>query len=327
MDLINLARKGRKYLLLICTLLITTPMLAQTNRYKKEIFTQVRTETGITYAKNTNVYKQLQDLQADVYYPANDADTKRPMVILMHGGGFLHGSRKDDYVVAVCRQFAQRGYVTASISYRLGVENRYDPISYGEAVYRSVQDAKAAVRYFRANAAKYGIDAEKIIIGGGSAGAIAALHAAYWQQNQVPAYLNTKKLGTLKDAGGNAGISDKVMGVVNCWGAVTDTTYFTKANVPIVSIHGENDEVVPYKWIGLGDFNLYGSYYIHEHAKKNGIKSVLKAFPNTGHGLSRNDTAKWNTTVDTIGEFLYELVSEKDKNHSPNGNATTKLLN
>ncbi|RYD78703.1 MAG: alpha/beta hydrolase [Sphingobacteriales bacterium] len=299
-------------MIFICTLLITTTMQAQTNRYKKEIFSQVKTDFGVTYAQNKNIYNKLQDLQADIYYPANDNETKRPMVILMHGGGFMYGSRKDDYVVQVCRQFAQRGYVTASISYRLGVENMYNPVSYGEAVYRAVQDAKAAVRYFRANATKYGIDAEQIIIGGGSAGAIAALHAAYWQQNQVPNYLNTSKLGKLNDAGGNAGVSDKVMGVVNCWGAMIDTTYLTKGNVPIVSIHGENDNVVPYKWIGLGDFNLYGSYYIHEQAQRNGIKSVLKVFPNTGHGLSRNDTAKWNATVTTIGDFLYELVSEKD---------------
>ena len=194
MNIRFLAEAIRKCFAAICTLLITTTMSAQQLRYKTEIFTQVKANTGITYAQNKNIYNKVQDLQADIYSPANDTEAKRPIVILLHGGGFMHGSRKDDYIVKVCKQFAQRGYVTASISYRLGVENMYNPISYGEAVYRSVQDAKAAVRYFRANAEKYGIDAEKIFIGGGSAGAIAALHTAYWQQNEVPAYLSAAKL-------------------------------------------------------------------------------------------------------------------------------------
>ncbi|MGZ5303178.1 MAG: alpha/beta hydrolase fold domain-containing protein [Bacteroidia bacterium] len=305
------------YAFLACILLtITNNLMAQNTRYKNEIFTQVKTDSNITYAQNINLYNKLQPLQADVYSPVNDTNKKRPLIIFMHGGAFYMGSRKDDYVVQVCRQFAQRGYVTASISYRLGIENMYSPMAFGEAIYRATQDAKAAVRYFRANAEKYGIDADKIIIGGGSAGAITALHAAYWQQHQVPSYINTEKLGQLNDAGGNAGIADNVLGVVNCWGAVIDTSYLKKSNIPVVSIHGESDSIVPYKTAGFGGFNLYGSYYIHEQAQKNGIKSVLKAFPNTGHGLQRSDTVKWNTTVATISDFLYELVADTQKDNN-----------
>lgn len=305
--------KGSLYVTMVCILLtFSNTAMAQSTRYKNEIFTQVKTDSNITYGQNVNLYNKLQTLQADVFSPVNDTNTKRPMIIFMHGGAFYMGSRKDDYVVQVCKQFAQRGYVTASISYRLGIENMYSPLAFGEAIYRATQDVKAAVRYFRANAEKYGIDADKIIIGGGSAGAITALHAAYWQQSKVPTYINTDKLGKLADVGGNEGVSDEVMGVVNCWGALIDTSYLQKSNIPVVNIHGENDSVVPYKTAGFAGFNLYGSYYIHEHALKNGTKSVLKAFPNTGHGLQRSDTVKWNTTVNTISDFLYELVADTE---------------
>lgn len=281
-------------------------------RYKDKVFTGVRKNRSVKYAQNTNLYGKMQDLYLDVYEPEGDVNTSRPLIIFMHGGAFMHGTRTDSYMVEFCQDFAKRGYVTVSMSYRLGVKDYFSPVAYGEAIYRATQDAKAAVRFFRANASTYKIDTSRIFIGGGSAGAIAAIQAAYWKQELVPSYLDVKKLGKLEDAGGNAGYSSQVNGVINCWGAIIDTTWITSKSAPIVNIHGVNDEIVPYKSATMGQFSLYGSYYIHQKAEKEGIKSRLQPFANTGHGLGWADKEKWNTTINVINDFLYTLMKQED---------------
>jgi acetyl esterase/lipase len=281
----------------------------QKDRYKKEIFPAVKMDS-VPYARHISFTGHKEDLYADIYSPKADSETNRPALIFLHGGAFTSGSRKSQYMVDICRSFAKRGYVTVSLSYRLGVADYFNPVSYGEAVYRGVQDARAAVRYFRANAEKYGIDGNKIFIGGGSAGAIVALHTAYWQQNDVPKYLDAGKLGPLDITDAYGAYSSAVAGVINCWGAVIDTGYIRKGAAPLVSIHGEKDEIVPYRSASLGQFSLSGSYYIHERAKHEGVYSVLKPLPDTGHGLSKYDKPKWDATVNTISDFLYQIITE-----------------
>jgi acetyl esterase/lipase len=286
------------------------PVNKSPERYKDTVFKSVKLDTAIEYSQAGGVYGREVKLKMDVYLPDHDSEKMRPAIIFLHGGAFMYGRRTDDYAVEFCRQFAQRGYVTVSADYRTGIADRYNPMAYGDAVYRAVQDARAAVRYIRANAGKFGIDPEKIYIGGGSAGAIAALQAAYWDQKSVPPYMDTRKLGNLDETGDYREYSSHVSGVINCWGAVIDTSCLRNAAIPVVNIHGVDDPVVPYKNIRMGQFSLYGSYCIYEKAKELKIPTVLKAFPDTGHGLKRSDTAKWNATLETISDFMYMLVNK-----------------
>jgi acetyl esterase/lipase len=105
---------------------------------------------GVT-AREDLVYAEPdgQRLALDLYAPA--AGAPHPAVIVVHGGGWEHGDR------AMERPFAKRlaaaGYVTAPVSYRLGPAGRFPNALY---------DLKAAVRFLRAHAAEYGIDAERI---------------------------------------------------------------------------------------------------------------------------------------------------------------------
>jgi poly(3-hydroxybutyrate) depolymerase len=280
-------------------------------RYASEVFNEVKTDS-VKYGRNVNFRGQQQDLTADIYQPSGDTVNNRPVVIFMHGGAFSSGSRHDRYVTDFAKAFARRGYVVMALSYRLGVKNQFSPIDYGEAIYRAVQDAKTAIRFIRAEANRYGIDTSNIYIGGGSAGAIAALHTAYWRQDEVPAYIDTKKLGPLENTGGYEHHSSTVSGVINCWGALIDTAYIKKGDAPVVNVHGVNDPIVPYKTTGMGIFNLFGSYYINEKATSVGIHSDLLAFANTGHGLRWDDSAKWNSTLETISNFLYKMVKEHE---------------
>ena len=94
----------------------------------------------------------------------------RPLMIFIHGGGFQNNNKVGGFGKRICNSLAKRGYVTSSIDYRLGIEKPKNDTMYYEAMYRAVQDAKAAVRFFRKNADKYGIDTAQIFVMGSSAG-------------------------------------------------------------------------------------------------------------------------------------------------------------
>ena len=95
----------------------------------------------------------------DIIRPRDAGNGPRPTVLLIHGGGFRAGAKESYIPLAV--KLAEHGYVAATANYRLSPRNQFPA---------AVQDSKAAVRFLRANAAKYGIDAAHIGALGGSAG-------------------------------------------------------------------------------------------------------------------------------------------------------------
>lgn len=313
--ILNSLPRSRFFKLLIFLLTIFDPARifaeGEPGRYLDSIFPVINVTNNITYAQNKDLNGQTVELKFDIYQPATDTQARRPLIIYMHGGSFQSGARTDAEAVEFCRYFAKLGYVTVSPSYRLGISNPLDPVAYAEAIYRAVQDARSVVRYLKSNASQYRLDTSRVYIGGGSAGSIAAIHAAYLQPQLVPSFINQDSLGGL-DAGGNTGFSSKVHGVVNAFGAIMDTTWITAAGAPIVSIHGEKDQVVPFKFVGFGQFSLFGSYYIHQRALNVGIRSVLQSFPDTEHGFLPEDTGKVDTSIRVIRDFLYVLTTGKD---------------
>ncbi len=115
------------------------------------------------------VYAQAGDrrLLADIFVP-NDKPGPHPAVVVVHGGGWLNGYKSK--FRALAQSLAARGYVTAAIEYRLGYEAKFPA---------GIQDCNASVRFLRANAQKYNLDADRIGVVGGSAGAhLAGLMAA-----------------------------------------------------------------------------------------------------------------------------------------------------
>ncbi|MCC6144778.1 MAG: alpha/beta hydrolase [Candidatus Hydrogenedentes bacterium] len=122
----------------------------------------------------------LRDLLYDRMTPTDAPETGKPAVVLVHGGGFDGGNRKDEELVAFADSLATRGYVCFLIEYRLSPEMPpapapYDDVAIERAAHAAAVDAKAAMRFVRANAEEFGIDPDHIAIFGESAGAIAAL--------------------------------------------------------------------------------------------------------------------------------------------------------
>lgn len=116
----------------------------------------VITENDVTYGKGGD-----EELKLDVYRPQSQSSSLRPAVIIVHGGAWRAGDKSEGKDLG--NALAKMGVVAFSINYRLATENgNHWPVQ--------LDDTQRAVRWIRANAAKYGIDPERLGALGGSAG-------------------------------------------------------------------------------------------------------------------------------------------------------------
>ncbi|MGB0424946.1 MAG: alpha/beta hydrolase, partial [Flavobacteriales bacterium] len=188
----------RIFLLSVTSLLFTFAMSAQceNGRYLNLVFDEVSETENISYGANTQWDGTAADLLLDVYQPVGDTETARPLVIFAHGGSFVGGSKDGEDVIYLAEDFAKMGFVTASINYRLGTPTTTElEIPMKQAVIRGYHDMKAAIRWFRKNAAEdgntYAIDPDKIFIAGVSAGGFITTHVAYMDEiEEIPAEID-----------------------------------------------------------------------------------------------------------------------------------------
>jgi hypothetical protein len=146
-------------------------------------------------------------LDMDLYYPKQAPDaTRRPLLLLIHGGAFYNGDKQDLGYPEMGYHFAQRGYVVASINYRLGFKPKASDVD--RAGYRALQDAHAAVCYLIDNADEFNIDTKHIFAAGTSAGAITALNLAFMREENRPE-------STKDDGGWGESATEGVLDAIN----------------------------------------------------------------------------------------------------------------
>lgn len=281
------------FLILTCLLIFILPLNAQqsgcdADRYFNTVFEEVTVTPAIKYGENTTLSGISLDLLMDIYEPTGDQLEERPLIILAHGGGFTGGNRADmDFI---CEDFAERGFVVASISYRLIDVPITDPSILPTGVVMAVSDMKAAVRYFREDAVTdnlYRIDPDYIFAGGGSAGAVMANNLAYLDSldNIDPSFM-----ALLNSQGGFAGNSStntqysyEVQGVLNYAGSVFSNDWIDANDPPLYSFHNEFDDIVT---CGYSAFSAFGSCDMHAMAEAVGIKNQFHFYSESdGHVL------------------------------------------
>ena len=311
------------------------------------VYGLVSDDATIVYFYTTEKESTKKDLKMDLYKPKGDKEKSRPAVIVAHGGAMVAGS-KDDYAqhtVNYCDSLAARGFVTASIEYRLGVtltEEDYqlhiDSVDFARSVYRGVQDIRAAVRYMRANASKLGIDPNRIYLLGNSAGAILSLENIYaTKDSDFPDYINKKPLLGGLDEYGEKASSSTANGVAALWGAVHNPKLVENSDVPVLLIHGKADETVYFKkgrplsdvaatlenvipstmgakaasyTLDLHAPTLFGSYVIDSVLTKRGVSHETYFVDGVGHEFY--DEAKYEKPVRTkVFDFIYGLTQKK----------------
>ncbi|WP_232285867.1 alpha/beta hydrolase [Aquimarina agarilytica] len=258
-------------------------------RYYNEVFEDISIKT-YTYGENITQGGKKMELKLDLYQPKGDTLAKRPLFIFAHGGGFTKGARDVIKPSGFLQTLTKSGYVVASISYRLlDVPSNMQSTSIG--ILNAVEDMRAAIRYFRKDAAttnEFKIDTDQIFIGGYSAGAITALHTAYLNTiDKVTTYVPflapyvTTHNG-IEGSSGNPGYASTVKGVINVSGAIVNSELLDTNTSILYSLHGEADKLVPIDGKGNG---LEGSKFIHAKAEKLGLTHRLNAIPNKGHDI------------------------------------------
>jgi acetyl esterase/lipase len=214
------------------------------------------------------------DLLLDVYRPADaNLPPLRPGLVLIHGGGFTGGSKTNTTMVSLGNAFAQRGYVSVSIDYRLVgddpptedlARDPTDPVSVAAAAARV--DATRAVEWMRANAAAYGIDPNRIAIGGYSAGAITSMGVAF----QDPGVDGADVQVVLSLSGGLYG----------------QESIIDADDPPLIMIHGRADATVPFSLAEAISAQALAVGLTHEFYPLDGV----------GHGTP----AQLETVVDDV---------------------------
>jgi len=280
-------------------------------------FSSVDVASAVTFGNNTALSGNAADLKMDVYTPVGDTETDRPVVIMAFGGSFIGGSRGD--VAFMCNILAKMGYVAIAPDYRVGLFLPNE-ITTTLAVLRGAHDINACVRFLKKSAAEdgnpYGIDCERIIVGGISAGAIAAIHSAYLDKlSEVPAYMvgDTAGLGGVAGNSGTPEYGSESLGVLSFSGAIGDTSWIEAGDAAIVSIHEELDNVVPYltQEVSVSGFPTgliaSGSRHIHLRADNVVLPNALKSYPGVANHvgyLSPIDQTALDFAMDFIGDLV-----------------------
>lgn len=258
----------------------------------------------------------------DLYLPADAAPgQKRPALVWIHGGGWTGGTKTENRAKNICRTVAEAGYVAISIDYRLGAG----------ACPTNLFDCKNAVRFLRANAARYGVDPDRIAVAGGSAGGHLALMVA----------LTTGKPG-LEPTGAATpypGVSSAVRCVANFYGitniltrretdkqgnplearrtlagaisvhrAASETdpiltlaspvTHVARNSPPMLTLHGRADATVDY----------LQAEELHRVAREHGASHELLLLDGVGHTFDLQTWAKKPLPQDLRPVFLAFLA-------------------
>lgn len=295
-------------------------------RYRDIMFDDT-TISNIQYGQNVTMSNGNSNLKLDVWMPKNDTVTNRPLIILAHGGNFLGGSKTGTDVLQFCNDFADMGYVVASIDYRVGMTNfpfpGPDSTDATEAVIRAVQDAKAAVRFFKEDYSvagnTYGIDTNNIFFMGVSAGGFMALQVAYLdEENEFPSWADSTNQyglhGGIEGLSGHQGYSSNVRAVINIAGALGDTAYINAGDEPCLLFHGDQDGTVPYgsdMIVLLGSYPLLevdGSASIDARFTELGITHCFETYEGQDHVPHVGNALYYDTTLTITRNFLVHLI-------------------
>src|SRR5262245_24976974 len=264
----------------------------------------ISVERDIVYGKADGV-----ELQLNLALP-KEGKGPFPAVVCIHGGGWYQGQRRDmDFMTEV---LARRGYVAATVSYRLVPTARFPA---------QIEDCKAAVRWLRANAVKYHLNPDRIgAIGPSAGGHLACLLGV------------TDKKDGLEGSGGNPDQSSRVQAVVSFFGRTNFTkktwnndlegkifvpligasfddkpelykrispiAYVSRSSPPFLLVHGADDKLVPPR----------DSTDMAEKLQAAGVSATAVIVEGVGHGWWDGD--KQTKSIDRAVVFFDEHLKK-----------------
>jgi acetyl esterase/lipase len=210
-------------------------------------------------------------LGADLYLPGG-SHGNGPAVVLVHGGGFVGGSRGD--VASYAQALADRGIVVMAIDYRLSQGNwfpaqRLDDPGLLQAAAMARDDTSAAIEWLRGKASQFHVDPRHIAVAGYSAGAITAIEVAIHDQ--------------------------RVVGAVSIAGSTVEPQAMDPADPPLLLIHGAQDDVIPIRF----------AQDTCRHAQEVGEACALRTVDATKHEVFFTHMSE---IVDAIDSFVKDAA-------------------
>jgi acetyl esterase/lipase len=303
----------RKFLLLIFLLLPTSLCLAQSDAasFAAELF-RYEVHPNIVYHTASNYESKL-----DVYIPRGLTHPV-PVVIVIHGGGWVEGTKEGR--VLEMMPYLQMGFAAVNVEYRMG------PVALAPA---AVEDCRCALHWVMANAEKYHFDPNRVVLQGGSSGGHLALITGmltpaagfdracrtpmedYWRAN--PGTSKDPRVAAIVNWFGITDVLDELhgpnaKGYAVAWlgdqpnadeiaKRLSPINYVSSSTPPIITIHGDKDELVPYSQ----------AVRLHQALDNAKVPNQLYTMAGGGHGgfSAEENQRAWAA----VRRFLQEHVS------------------
>jgi poly(3-hydroxybutyrate) depolymerase len=286
--------------------------------------------------RSTYVYsiKGADTLHLDTYIDTSAVvKGKRPMMIYVHGGGFAVGNRRNVAQEIYNRHFAEMGFVSVSIDYRLAMpkqipdatkgkpvttskkknkkgkkdavdnDNKCNVKSLYEVVKIADEDVIDATNFLLSKAGELNIDSTQVMISGGSAGAITCLTLEYDICNNAP---YTKKLPA----------NFNYCGIISHAEAIDNRsdTVLTWSNkpCPILFFHGDKDMIVPFDHGVIGSENWFGDKHILPDMRKMQVPYWSFVMKGADHIMAMKPLTDNNAETD---KFIEEIIKGKKQSY------------
>lgn len=244
------------------------------------------------------VYKKVGEveLKLNIFEPTSGAKRDRPAIVFFFGGGWVGGSPSQFF--PHCDHLSQLGFVAMSAEYRIKNKHKTTP-------YECVKDGKSAIRWVRSHADELGIDPNKVVAGGGSAGGhVAAATATVpgldedGEDQSVSCRPNALVLfnpvyDNGPDGWGHAKVKDR-------YKEISPMHNIGKHTAPAIVFLGTKDKLIPVKTAET----------FRDKMKAIGIRSELKLYEGQGHGffnLSKGDGSNYRQTLVEMDQFLASI--------------------
>jgi len=195
-------------------------------------------------------------------------EARHEVILWVHGGGFRGGTREQGYIVSLSRAFAKMGYVCIAPDYRLRKDPRAD---FEGTIDDAVSDIHQALDWVTAHSKEFGYNPKKIIVGGGSAGGILLNNLCYQQEKEKH--------------------NRRIRAFINLWGSPDNEALFEgigPKDPPCVIIHGDQDELVPFR----------NSELLSSGLENAGVYYELHRFEGSGH-----------TPIDRMDEIIGHITT------------------
>jgi acetyl esterase/lipase len=255
-------------------------------RYVDPIFSEVTVTKDLVFGAAPDFGgKGTQQLDLDIYEPTGDTLAKRPLVVLAFGGGFYFGDKEQ--LAPLAEEYARRGFVAASITYRLDEDGGL--LSYPldndglTRVIAAKHDLQAAIRWLRSEAVTYRVDPGKVAVGGVSAGAVTALVAALLSDDP--------------GSSGTPGLSSRVCTAISIAGTAGGGLA-GPGDAGAIFFHGTDDELIPYELAELTEGDM----------REAGLPTRLVTYPGGRHDIYETEFVDY---MQRSSEWMVEQVVDR----------------